>query len=301
MALALQPQRAARLVGNGLRAAHRVKFLCHQCKETQMFETPFSLERALRISGPTEPCFSRAGLALRSGRLLWFDEHQAPLATGDGLSLQWGTTSDGFKRSVAVDVLRVQSRRYCVVDGGASLLLTHVLRHSLGGLLWRDNFGASALVEPGALFVHHGREEALVELSPAFHGEPCECVNLVLRTDSVPATAIRLGAHEHAFCNSAEACLRVMLGRYGKHLASALPLPRASLLDIDLAPFAELELPLQADEWGLAVLTSGTLQRRGALLEPWCAIVFAGHEPIVRLATQTGASLLWLTLPGAAP
>jgi hypothetical protein len=262
-----------------------------------MQTNPFSLERALRITCPQEPGVNLQGVGLRVGRLLDFEDMRSEYELEPSQSLRWEANVWERSRVTSWEALSLNGPSYTVVDGGTCVMLTHVLRHSPGGLRWRNSFGESARLEPGALFVSQCAQDSLVELVPATRDCVCECVRLTLRADWPLDLSVLLDAHDFPFCNCAEACVRVMLGRYRDHVAQVSPLAGLNVLDIDLVPFAEIEISIAPENSGLAVLTSGSLQFDGSRVEPLRAIVFRGAEPLARLATQEGASLLWFDLP----
>jgi hypothetical protein len=262
-----------------------------------MQTTPFSLERALKITCPQEPAVNSEGVTLRIGRLLDFEEIRCEYEIEPSQSLRWEADARERSRVTSWQALSLRAPSYTVVDGGTCVMLTHVLRHSPVGLRWRNSFGESARLEPGDIFVSQCAQDSLVELVPASRDGVCECIKVTLRADWPLDLSVLLDAHDFPFCNSSEACVRVMLGHYRDHIAQVSPLARLNVLDIDLVPFAELEIPVAPGHCGLAVLTSGSLQFGGSLIEPLQAIVFRGAEPLTRLATQTGASLLWFEVP----
>jgi hypothetical protein len=258
---------------------------------------PFSLERALKITCPEDPAVNFEGVKLRTGRLLDFEEIRCEFEIEPSQSLRWEANAREPSRVTSWRALSLRGPSYTVVDGGTSVMLTHVLRHSPVGLRWRNSFGESARLEPGAIFVSQCAQDSLVELVPASRDGVCECINVTLRADWPLDLSVLLDAHDFPFCNCSDACVRVMLGRYRDHIAQVSPLARLNVLDIDLVPFAEIEIPIAPQHCGLAVLTSGSLQFGGSLIEPLQAIAFRGAEPLARLATQTGASLLWFEVP----
>lgn len=212
-------------------------------------------------------------------------------------SVPLGSDIDRLNCVVSLDAMRLHGPSYSVLDGGRSLLLTHVLRHAPGALRWRNGWGGTSRQEPGGMFINQGRQDSLVEISPAMPDGHCDCVRIVLRSDVRSDVALRFEAHDFPFCNSPQACVRVMLGSYREHVAQVAPLAHLSMLDIDIAPFSEIEMPVAKDQLALAILTSGSLESAGLPVEPWHAVAFDGHEPSARLATRTGASLLWFGVP----
>jgi len=262
-----------------------------------MGRIPFSIERAMQVTDPTARAVNANGVELRRALSLQFEERTAEFDRGSGQSLCLGAGLDGSDRLVSLDAMRLHGPSYSVLDGGRNLLLTHVLRHSPAALKWRNGWGEVSRLEPGAIFINQGRQDSLVELSPATRDAYCDCIRIVLRTDFDDELAVRFEAEDFLFCNSEAACVRVILGRYREHVAQASPLPQLSLFDIDIAPFSEIEIPVAVNHLALAVLTSGSLESAGAPLEPWHALAFDGHEPLARLATQTGAAVLWFAIP----
>ena len=261
-----------------------------------MHTIPFSVERAARL--PPGPSHSRlTGLRFRSGRLLDFEASCSEYAVEPSRSLRWDANAVEPRRVGSCQALSLNAPSYTVADGGTCVMLTHVLRHSPVGLRWRSSLGESARLEPGAIFVSQGLQDALVELVPDSRDDVCECITVMLRADWPRDLSILQDPLDFPFCNCSAACVRVMLGEYQGHVGQLPPLARLTALDIDLVPFAEIELPMTAGCFGLAILTSGSLQLGSGLVEPLPAIVFRGHEPSARLATQEGASLLWLELP----
>ena len=261
-----------------------------------MPSAPFSLERALRITAPFEPQTGTSGAAFRDARLLGFDE-VGSMEEGDARrSARWSATLAAASRICGLDVLRMRGPSYSVVDAGRTLL-TYVLRHSAGGINWRNSHGESTRLEPGALMVSQSRQDSLVEVSPAVHDETCDCVHLMLQDDPSLELSVRLGPHEFTFCNSENACVRLMLGNYSDHAARELVSAQLRVLDIDLVPLTDVEIPVANDRLVLVLLTSGTLQIHGHVAEPLSCMAFFGSEPLVRLATLTGASALWFDVP----
>lgn len=212
-------------------------------------------------------------------------------------SLGLGSGIGRLDRIVGLDTLRLQGPSYSVLDGGKSLLLTYVLRHSPGALRWRNGWGGTSYLEPGAMFINQGQQDSVIEISPAMRDEHCDCVRVVLRSDSVGDLALRIEGHDFPFCNSPEACVRIMLGSYNQQVAQAALASNLSMLDIDIAPLSEIRIPVANDHLALAILTSGSLESDGVPVEPWHAVVFNGHEPLARLSTQSGASVLWFGIP----
>ena len=255
---------------------------------------PFSQERALRITASDEPSFNRAGTALRHGCLLRLDES---LIESDAESCRspYLGLPDGLR---VLENRVIYGPAHSVTDGGRGLLLTYVHRHSPGGLHWRDSLGEAADLPPGALFISHTRHDALLELSPSEFGAPCDCTQWLLHApfaiDLAADLAIRVAPDDVIFCNSNQACVRVLLGCYQAHAVAPARLPPMNLFDIDVAPLSEFELTLAGDREAIALLATGSLQVDGTRIEAPCALVFAGREPLALLSTQTGASLLWL-------
>lgn len=262
---------------------------------------PFNFERALRITAPLEPHINADGLSLRRPQLLPFEERHAELDTEPRQAMSWGPMQHATSRLCAVDSLLLRRAAYSVLDGGTGLLLTYVLRHSAGGLRWRNSHGESTRLQPGAAFISQARDDSLVELSPSSRDEPCECLRVMLRSDHPLALALQLGPDAVPFCNSADACVRVMLGSHHDHRAGILPAPQLTMLDVDLVPLAELEMPVAVHCWALAIVTSGSIQHQGRVAESLCAVAYLGQEPLARIATQTGASFLWLQIPYTSP
>ncbi len=235
--------------------------------------------------------------ALRCGSLLRFDARQGAFEADPLGSLQWDDMLSGSSRIRALDALQLRRPSQAIVDGSQALSLTYVLRHSAGALMWRNGWGESSRLEPGAIFVNQGRHDSQVEIAPADPDEPCDCLRLVLQRDFACEIALRLETPDLPLRNSPQACVRVVLGGFRGHRAQAIPLPLMSLLDIELVPTGVLDMPTHPDEWSLAILTAGTLQWQDQVVEPLAAIAFFGREPLARVLSPTGASLLWLSLP----
>ena len=261
-----------------------------------MRSAPFSLERALRIAAPFEPTNDAPGAALRDGQILGFDEIGSMDEGEARRSARWHAALTAASRVCGLDVVRLHGPSYSVVDAGKTVL-TYVLRHSAGGISWRNSQGESTRLEPGALLVNHSRQDSLVEVSPAVHDETCDCVHLLLQDDPSLELSVRLGPHEFTFCNPENACVRLMLGNYRDHSARDVVAAQLCVLDIDLVPLSDVEIPVASDRLALVLLTSGTLQVHGRVVEPLSGIAFFGTEPLVRLATLTGASVLWFDVP----
>jgi hypothetical protein len=267
------------------------------CEGLLMHPVQFGIEPAMRVMNPPACASGAQAVAFRRCAPERLNNRASRSGRQWAQSLRLGSDIVCLDRIVGLDAMRLHGPSYSVLDGGRSLLLTHVLRHSPGALLWRNGWGGTSRLEPGSIFINQGRQDSLVEISPATPDEHCDCVRIVLRSDAVGDMAMRFEAHDFSFCNSPQACVRVMLGSYREHVARASPVMRLSMLDIDIAPFSEVEIPVANDELALAILTSGSLESSGLPVEPWHAVAFDGHEPSARLATQTGASVLWFGIP----
>jgi hypothetical protein len=255
---------------------------------------PFSIEQTMQLGHRSEA----PDRARQAGRRPQASVPLGPEAASFGQPpAQWPRSDARARpahRIVALDAMRLHGPSYSVLDGVTSLLLTHVLRHSPGALKWRNGSGELSHLEPGGVFLNQGRMDSLVEVSPSPPEDPCDCVRVVLRTRPGTDLALRYEANDFLFCNSPQACVRVLLGSYRGHVARSSPMPDLTLLDIDIAPFSEIEIPVSGDQFVLAILTSGSLTTPASTGEPWHAMVFQGGGPSVRLATHTGASVLWL-------
>jgi len=233
----------------------------------------------------------------RSPLLLNFEERAGECGTESGHFLRLPPQCAGSECLVSLEVMRLHESFYSVLDGGCTLMLTQVLRHSPASLKWRNAWGEVVRLEPGAIFVNQGRKDSLVEVSPAPRHLFCNFVRVVFRTDCEGELAVRFEADEFLYCNSEAACVRLLLGAFGENVATFPGLPALNVLDIDIAPFREIAVPVARDHVALAVLTSGTLEVDGATLEPWAAVAFDGYEPLARLETQSGAAVLWFSFP----
>ena len=262
-----------------------------------MDKLPFSIERAMRVTNPFAQAAPASGVGFRRSVPLHFEEITVEFGRAPGQSLRMGSGFDGSGRLESLDAMRLHGPSYTVLDGGTSLQLTHVLRHSPAALKWRNGWGEVYRLEPGATFINQGRQDSLVAISPAAQETYCDCVRIVFRTDFANELALRFEAADFPFCNSEEACVRVILGSYREHVGLASPVPQLYMFDIDIAPFCEIEVPVSSNHLALAVLTSGSLESADGPLEPWHAMAFDGREPLARLATQTGAAVLWFAIP----
>lgn len=198
---------------------------------------------------------------------------------------------------VSMDVMQLRVPSYSVMDGGHSMLLTHVLRHSSSALRWRNAWNEMATVEPGSVLINQGRRDSLIEISPLSPDDQCDCVRVVWRSGAAAELSLRFEAHDFPFCNSPQACVRVILGSFGYRVAHASPVPNLSMLDIDIAPFSELDIPVPSGQSALVILTSGSIESDGIRVEPWHTVAFDGSGNLARLRTSTGASILWFGVP----
>lgn len=169
------------------------------------------------------------------------------------------------------------------------MLLSYVLRHSVSGMSVRTSAGHACRLEPGAMLVCSG-PELMLEREAQWTGD-CEAVDLMLPRTPNPGVFVHLGDYFPTFLNSAHACVRLLIGSCERHRAMLAPLDAFWLLDIDVAPGEELDLPVAA-RGAVGLLTSGTLVVDGRTLEGTAPFVPARCGDAVRLASASGASLL---------
>lgn len=260
----------------------------------------FSIERALQVTA-LDGSHSTCGLALRQGRLILL--HLSTSARDEGEeqceSFQMCTAAGGRIRSI--ELLRVKGPCYRAVDGGRDLVFSYATKRSPSALHWRSSRGGSTLLDRGELKVFQSEEDALVQLGSADRHVHSECVHVVVEAaDHRGEHSMHVGLQDISSCSGTEAKVRVLMGNYCGHYSRRTPLPGANVMDLDIAPFAELELLVASHRTGLAILTSGTLQFDGKPLDRPSAVTFDGTASLVRLATQTGASVLWFELPASA-
>jgi hypothetical protein len=257
----------------------------------------FGLDQLSRSTGSGGLLANLEGATSRQARVLSFREESIGVEHRSIKALEWKVPFEGVDAPPIVKVIRLGGGCYSVMDQGEHLLLTHVMRHSSSGVRWRDGAGKACLIEAGDTLVSQGLPNALVQLAPADRDGECECVCILLEADSAgPANAL-IRSLDGPFHNSAEACVRVLLGSH-LGLVSACPISaRLRLLDIDITPFSDIRVSPSPECWTLALLTSGTLRVHDMLFEQSCPVAFHGSEPVASLATETGASVLWLEVP----
>lgn len=229
-----------------------------------------------------------------------FDEQAFGPGAASKRSMNRSAAIGACEPIVSVDLTELHEGAYSMIDASQTLLLTHVLRHSACSLQWRDSQGRSFEVEPGGFVVLEGSPGQTVQLAGVDGEGSCECVNVALRLTLTSRTVIAMAAHDFPFCNSEQACVRVILGHYGDMCSNvSAPIRHISVYDIDIAPAAVFDVPVSPDRWSVAIVTSGELCVGDRVLGRSAAAVFCGREPWARVGTSAGVSLLWLDLPQA--
>jgi hypothetical protein len=169
------------------------------------------------------------------------------------------------------------------------MLVSYVLRHSASAMSVRTSAGQACSLEPGAMLLCSGPELMLERETPR-EGR-CEAVDLMLPRLRNPGVFVHLGDYFPTFLNSAHGCVRLLMGSCEGHRAMLAPLDGFWLLDIDVAPAEELDLPVAACG-AVGLLTSGTLVVDGRTLESTAPFVPTRRDGAVHLASASGASLL---------
>jgi hypothetical protein len=183
-----------------------------------------------------------------------FGEDAPEAGRGSSRSLDWNLPFDGADGLLAVKAIQLDEESRPLIDCGDCLLVTHVLRQSPGGLRWRGRAGNAYPLEAGDTLVSRGEAGANVQLLPASRDAACECVCLALQRDFTGDTRTLIAAHDGPYCNSREACVRVILGSYGMRASRRESTAGLRLLDIDIAPASDLEISIPDNFWALAVL-----------------------------------------------
>jgi hypothetical protein len=169
------------------------------------------------------------------------------------------------------------------------MLVSYVLRHSGSAMSVRTSAGQACRLEPGAMLVCSGPELMLEREAPRAGG--CEAVDLMLPRSRNPGVFVHLGDYFPTFLNSAHGCVRLLMGSCERHRAMLAPLDGFWLLDIDVAPGEELDLPVAASG-AVGLLTSGTLVVDGRALEEYGPFVPTRCGDALHLASASGASVL---------
>jgi hypothetical protein len=204
--------------------------------------------------------------------------------------LQWAEARTLQAVSTSVTTLRGGRHDFEVPAGQA--FVSYVLRHSASGMEARSACGRACRLEPGGLLVCNG-PGLVVQRSARQRGQACEAIDLLL-------PGVRsLGVFAHmddcyaSYINSRHACIRLLMGEWHGHRAMLTPLDDFWMMDIDLAPGAELRIPTAG--WGAVVVpTSGSLRVDGRQVDGAAPIVGAGDAGGVWLESDTGASLVLL-------
>ena len=202
--------------------------------------------------------------------------------------LQWAEARTRQLVSTSITTLRYGQLDVEVPPGLA--LLSYVLRHSPSGLEARTSCGRACRLEPGSLLVCNG-PGLVVQRGVRHHSATCVAVDLLL-------PGVRsLGVFAHmddcyaVYINSRQACIRLLMGQWHGHRAMLTPIDDFWMLDVDLAPGAEIHIPTAGGS-AVVVPTSGSLHVDGREVEGAAPLVGAGDAGGVRLASATGASLL---------
>jgi hypothetical protein len=169
------------------------------------------------------------------------------------------------------------------------MLVSYVLRHAASGMSVRTSAGQACRLEPGAMLLCSGPELMLEREAP--HAGGCEAVDLMLPRSRNPGVFVHLGDYFPTFLNSAHGCVRLLMGSCDGHRGILAPLDGFWLLDIDVAPGQELDLPVAA-RGAVGLLTSGTLVVDGDTLEGTAPFVPTRCGDAVHLASASGASVL---------
>lgn len=209
---------------------------------------------------------------------------------------RWQPQVQAHARLAAMHVLQLHGTEHFIAEAGARGL-TYVMRHSAVGLKWRSNLGECVELGAGSMYFHRHEAETLLEMTPSVYGQRCDCVHFDFQPEHVASNRRQLDQYDVPFCNSDEACVRVMLGAYQREYQEPTPEQSLRVLDIDVAPRSTLNVPLRHDRWGLAIVLTGSLHLEKRQLRPPSLLLFDGPEPLVKFSTDEGASVLWLDTP----
>ena len=243
--------------------------------------------RQLPVTAPATQG-SRARLT-RSGvadgcRVIEVDE-----ASGASLDrVAWLAEGGANPGSAFLTTLRQGSWAVPLVAG--DLLLSYVTRSSPSSLCVQTSLGRQRRIDAGGLMLCAGQQPQL-RRAKARGGPACEVIDLVL-PDVAMATTVSVQPDEATvFVNTRSTCIRILLGRWGMHGARFEPLPRFWLLDVDIIPGADVELPVHSCAVNVLV-TSGTLHVDGQELGAATPLIRRGAAESIAIASSTGASLL---------
>src|SRR5476649_2504101 len=98
---------------------------------------PFSLERTLTIALASGQNVKQSGVPFRCGRMLGFNDTSADRGADSAQNLQLDSSVGQATGLLAVESMVLCKPAHVAVDASSGLLLTYVLRHSVGGLRWR--------------------------------------------------------------------------------------------------------------------------------------------------------------------
>jgi hypothetical protein len=169
------------------------------------------------------------------------------------------------------------------------MLVSYVLRHSASGMAVRTSAGQACRLEPGAMLVCSGPELMLDR--DALRPGDCQAVDILLPRLRNPGVFVHLGDYFPTFLNSAHGCVRLLMGSCDGHRALLTPLDGFWLLDIDVAPGQQLDIPVAACG-AVGLLTTGTLVVDGQALEGTAPFVPTRDGDAIHLVSESGASVL---------
>lgn len=139
--------------------------------------------------------------------------------------------------------------------------VTYMLEDSPGGFTNRDSRGDRTRIVPGALHWTRAGIGIIHEEIPEVPGVDCHGLQIFVKLprelEEMPATAFHLEPHEVPEVVRAGARVRVLAGEFAG-VASPIPQPvPLTLLDVQLAPAADLELALPAGHEAFALVLAG--------------------------------------------
>jgi hypothetical protein len=204
--------------------------------------------------------------------------------------LQW--TETRTRRVVSTSVTTLRRGRLDVEVPPGLALVSYVLRHSASGMDARSSCGRACRLGPGGLLVCNG-PGMVVQRGARHRSAACEAIDLLLPGVRSHGVFAHMDDCYAAYINSRQACIRLVLGEWHGHRAMLAPIDDFWMLDVDIAPGAEIRIPTGG--CGAVVLpTSGSLRVDGREIEGTAPLVGAGDAGGVWLASATGASLLLL-------
>ncbi|WP_280155043.1 hypothetical protein [Piscinibacter sp. XHJ-5] len=201
--------------------------------------------------------------------------------------IEWGGA--GAPRPSHAALVRLQGGSQLSRVPANRMLLSYVLRHSASGMTVRTSAGQACRLEPGAMLLCSGPELMLEREAP--QAGDCEAVDLMLPRSRNPGVFVHLGDYFPTFLNSAHGCVRLLMGSCDGHRAMLAPLDGFWLLDIDVPPGEELDIPVAA-RGAFGLLTSGTLAVDDRTLEGTAPFVPTRDGAAAHLASASGASVL---------